>query len=245
MKHMNALVAVALVLGYSTVQAGAINNPSFEENGNPSKNGWIDTPPSVGSVVPSSVTAPYTLADGTVVPSYTYLPTDGNYFLMLESGTASTNTWRTFTQLITFSANDVLSGNNVISGYAAFDWNDYDPFFDAARVRITGTNVDDIAWYKSGESFPNKMPPPNDPPPYYISDAYAPWELWTWIAPTAGTYTLEYGVTNTSPPGTSDSAISSYAYFDAIPAAVPEPSYLALFVIGLAGLTSMKRRKTV
>jgi hypothetical protein len=155
---------------------------------------------------------------------------------MLESGTASTNSWRTFTQTI----NDVVAGQ-VFSGYAAFDWNDYDPFFDAARVRITGTNVDDIAWFKSGESFPNTMLPPYDPPPYYISDSYVPWELWSWIAPAAGTYVLEYGVTNSSPAGTADSAISSYAYFDAIPT-VPEPSSLALFAIGLAALSSMQRR---
>ena len=247
MKHVNALVAIALVLGYGTVQAGLINNPSFEENGKQSIDGWTDTPPSIGSVVPSSITAPYTLPDGTTVDSYEYKPTDGKYFLMLESGTATTNTWLTFTQSITVTAGDVLSGNNVLSGYAAFDWNDYPPFFDEARVRITGTNIDETPWSMSGRSFPNefKDPSPYVPPPFYISDAYGPWTLWHSSPLDAGTYTLEYGVTNTSPNGVTDSAISSYAYFDAVPT-VPEPSFLALFVIGLAGLSSMQgRRRTV
>lgn len=247
MKRINALVAVGFALGCSTVQAGQITlkNPGFEgdnvncapgllgcwatiiSSGNGSVNG-IGNP-----AVVTSHTSVKNPPDGDPSPplvAYSpYSPTESTHFLMIGSGSAADNVWQKVTQQFTVNA----IGDS-LSGYAAFDWDDADPQLDGARVRIFGLNYDSEnilprIFSLTGASFPDD---------YYNG----PWTLWSWIAPAAGTYTLEYAVANTNSASPSNRN-NSYGYFDTVPATVPEPATLALFVIGLASLSSMQQRR--
>lgn len=146
-----------------------------------------------------------------------YGPVEGDYFAGLAAGAG--NVYQTLSQ--DFSAQTGES----LHGYAAFDFRDYSPFDDDAYVKLrdgSGTVID-TPWFVSGASVPNH----DD----------GPWTLWSWTAPSDGTFTLEYGVRNRS-----DSVNSSAALFDAAP--VPEPLSLFLFGSGILG-GSLLRRKTV
>jgi hypothetical protein len=103
------------------------------------------------------------------------------------------------------------------------------------RILDDQGNQIDQPFYMTGELLLNTGLP--------FSQSYygnGPWTQWSWTASAARSITLEYGVANTG-----DDFRNSYGYFDTIPAAVPEPSALALFVIGLAGLSGMQRRRTI
>jgi len=147
-----------------------------------------------------------------------YLPVEGNFFLAIGAGAA--NVWQTVSQTVSLNAGEVLAGS------AAFNWEDYSPYLDGARVRILNSLGNLIAepFYMDGSGHP----------------AYwdGPWTVWSWQAVTAGQYILEYAVRNTG-----DANLISYGYFDLITQNVPEPTSLALLGVGMAGLAFYRRRK--
>ena len=155
----------------------------------------------------------------------TYHPQQGNYFLSLQAGAA--NVWQTVTQTFNLNTGDTLAG------FAAFDYGDYFPYIDGARVRIlgsTGGEVDQL-FHQVGDWFA----------PY----GDYPWASWEWSALTAGTYTLEFSVRNTL-----DSDGDSYGLFDVslnaanAPAQVPEPGILALLgFAALGGFVARQKKK--
>jgi hypothetical protein len=164
--------------------------------------------------------------------------------------------WQTVTQQITLLKGQIISGN------AGFDWEDYGDFVDRVRVAIfSGWTIAESAllatpFTQTGADFPVPTYPRYPAPPSYITDPYSnfyngPWTPWSWTAPTLATgytdgkYTLEYAVINQDLTGNLDSSFPSYGLFDILPIAVPEPASLALFVIGLASLGTMQRRRAL
>ncbi len=248
MKNVKALVAVSLALGCGSVQAVICNpqifeNPGFERGTECWNKNLTGGAQGGSATVVSSIFSLQNPPSGGNTPRFYWYPQEGQNFLALGTGTSGPNIWQSVTQTI-----EVANGTK-LSGFAAFDWNDTflstnvpAPTVDGARVSIfqgtstTGTAFDTpFNW--SGASV---IPPPPAPGgvrvPSYFNGL---WTQWFSTALAAGTYTVEYAVRNTG-----DTRDQSFGYFDAV-TAVPEPATLALFVIGLAGLTSMKRRKNV
>ena len=77
-----------------------------------------------------------------------------------------------------------LNSGNILSGWAAFDWDDMFPFVDGASVDILqGGNFIATPWSESGAGHPDSWD--------------GPWTSWSWTAPSSGTYRLQYTVKNT------------------------------------------------
>ena len=127
----------------------------------------------------------------------------------------------------TLSQTFTLKAGGTITGYAGFLSNDYAPFNDDAYVSVNGISlqtwdVDSVGDY-----------------------AASGWIPFTFIATTAGVYTLELGVVNRS-----DDSHSSQAVIDGVQvsgAVVPEPASWALMALGFgaAGMALRTRRRQV
>lgn len=112
------------------------------------------------------------------------------YFAVLSSSFADMNVWQTISQTVTLKAGMILSG------YAAFDWNDGGIHKDGARVRIyQGATVMSTPFLKDGTSLENY--------------ANTQWQPWVWTCPADGTYTLEFGVVNTADTNNSSEGLFS------------------------------------
>ncbi|RJP28775.1 MAG: PEP-CTERM sorting domain-containing protein [Candidatus Omnitrophota bacterium] len=145
-----------------------------------------------------------------------YSPVEGDYFLKLTSG-LGTGAYSIVNQSLS------LQQGAKLSGWAAFDAGDYLPYNDDAYVKIGNSTV----WSRDISQVGNY--------------GYTNWQQWNWEAPTAGSYTLEFGVRNVG-----DNGLSSLALFDAnflATSAVPEPATMSLFGLGLLGLGLIKRKK--
>lgn len=123
-----------------------------------------------------------------------------------------------------------LHQGEAVTGWASF-FNGDNATLDSAWVRILDQDQNLVAtpWTEiSGASS------------QILATAPADWTLWQWTAPTAGNYTLQLGMTTS---GANNSA--SHAFFDGIvtgsPQVVPEPSALALGLLGFAILAGRSR----
>jgi len=143
---------------------------------------------------PKSVVTSYTEPDGI---GQVYAPANGSYFAVLTSGLIDDQSNPIYS---TLSQTFALAEDEIVSGSAAFDAGDiYLPDFglnDDAYVKIQGAFGTTTLWSKDIAAvgdYGNSM-----------------WELWSFQAPSAGLYTLTYGVRNAG-----DNAVDSTALFDA------------------------------
>jgi hypothetical protein len=101
-------------------------------------------------------------------------------------------------QKITIDKGDTVSG---FLAFKTYETPDYE--FDRAFVRIWAEKLDDtVAVIGIQEVWGGEKPPPNPP-------RQSEWQAFQWIAPKAGTYTVELS-------NNIDDQMESHAYFDAL-----------------------------
>ena len=200
-----------LFIGIVTTTANAVSlvNGDFETG---DFSGWNKNIPPGGS---AQVVTTHTGYGGS-----TYTPISGTYFAELK--TDGGGSYTTISQSLTMNMNDELSG------WAAFDYQDYHPFNDNAYIEIydSSNNLVATPWSVYG----------NDVPNYWDG----PWTKWSWTAPMGDTYTILFGVANDQ-----DSWEDSYALFDDVKLSspIPEPNtiillsagFLFLILVGIRG----------
>lgn len=138
----------------------------------------------------------------------------GNWFGYVE--TAGQNDNQTLTQIFALSAGQTLKGK------VGFSTTDYLPYNDRGFLRINGQNIFTASVASVGDF------------------GSTGWQSWSFIAPTAGNYTLRLGVRNVT-----DDVGASYAVLDT--AIVPEPGTWVMMIAGFAmvGLGARGRRRGV
>jgi hypothetical protein len=112
-----------------------------------------------------------------------------------------------------------LSAGSAITGWARFSSEDNPGFKDFASITINGGSV----WRCDLNALQNRWPAWTD----------GPWQQWEFVVPADGTYHLSLNIFG-------DDDRSSAAYFDNI-RVVPEPTALALMVLGLALFTAARK----
>jgi hypothetical protein len=147
----------------------------------------------------------------TTYQGYPIAPKAGTYFASAKAG-LGVDVPTTISQTVSLAAGET------VQGWAKYAAHDYYPFNDYAYVSVNGSNV----WYADTASVGD----------YGFTD----WDLWSFTAPVAGSYTFVYAVVNAI-----DNALSSYAYFDA--AAAPIPGTVWLLGSAFVYLASRRRRK--
>ncbi len=153
-------------------------------------------------------------AAGSFVP---FSPVDGDFFGVAQGGNG-TGVYATLSQ--TFA----LAAGASISGYVGFYAGDYLPYDDDGYLSVNGVNIFAASVATLG-TYGNSG-----------------WVAFTYVAPTAGNYTLELGGRNIGDNGGGPTG----AVIDAVTttAAVPEPANWAMLLtgFGLVGAAARRRR---
>lgn len=232
------LLAGAGLLAASQVMAAPMFNPGFEQ-GTYWAPGWVNNAAVVlGSIRVASNTDPVAqpkhqgiVSDGDpgnigfqagIAGGIMYSAPEGDYYLVLGAGEG--DEWATAGQ--TF---DMVAGQ-YLNVWAAFDWGDY----DAASGYQDGIYV--VVKNGSGTVLQTLFGDSGLFHPDFYDGA---WTATDFTATYTGTYTLEFGVRNTT-----DNSNPSWGLFDAYVSSdkIPEPATLALMGLGLIGLGLSRRR---
>lgn len=172
---------------WDVVVADAAVNTGFETG---DTSGWdFDIPAGASADVVTSQDDIGECEVGSGNSDFTYFPADGDYFLAMKTNGPGSQT--------VASQNVFVATGMTLSGYAAFDYGDYDPFDDWAMVQIVDMDGMVVAtpWFANGLSLPDY--------------ADGPWTSWNWTAADGGLYTVRYIVTNDQ-----DGVCDSWAHFD-------------------------------
>lgn len=129
-------------------------------------------------------------AEADVVDSYLeYEPIEGEYFAIIK--TDGPGSYSTLSQTVMAEAGDI------IEGFAFFDYEDYHPYNDNAKVTIQWGCMEAIVYEQQGSWLEN-----------YEN---TPWEYWCFVVPEAGMYTVVAKISNSL-----DSVLDSYMGLDTV-----------------------------
>lgn len=157
---------------------------------------------------------------------------DGHRFLALNTR-ANAGFLGNDTYNFSVSQSFTLNPGELLSGQAGFYNGDSQPN-DTAWVRVLDSQGHLVAslWEAtSGPSMSLLTLPPASPD----------WTTWQWATSTAGTFTLQFGMTTS---GANNDA--SYGFFDGIsiqPQPIPEPSAMVLGLLGSVALIVLRNRR--
>lgn len=208
------LTAFALVLFTAATASASPINFGFETG---DLTGWL-------TATPGGQAAVATIFDDGDGP--TYLPNEGSYFLVIESGNEDE-------PQVTSQPFAMLAGETIY-GAAAFTTLEaigldccLNDIATATIFEVLGATLTEV-WsaHVTGAGGVGQF-------------GSTPWEYWAFSAPNSGTYIITYSVQNTG-----DNLYNSYALFDAATAAqVPDGgSALALLGLGMIGLSTLRRK---
>jgi hypothetical protein len=148
---------------------------------------------------------------GATTANGVFTPQMGNWFGIVFSG--NQDVYSTLSQTV------FLQAGKSIRGFVGFQTDDYLPFDDDGYLTVNGTPLFTASVASVG------------------AGGNTGWVPFRFIAPTAGSYTLELGVANRG-----DGAVSSIAVLDT---AVPEPATWALLItgFGMVGFAARSRNR--
>ena len=208
------LTAFALVLFTAATASAAPINMGFETG---DLTGWLSSTPGGQAVVVTN----FDDGDGPA-----YLPNEGTYFLVIESGNADTP--QVVTQPFAMLAGEQIFG---AAAFTTLEANGFDCCLnDSAKATVFqvlgGVLTEVWSEHVTGAGGVGQF-------------GSTPWTFWGFTAPIDGTYILTYQVQNTG-----DTLYNSYGLFDLATAAqVPDGgSALALLGLGMIGLSTLRRK---
>ena len=204
------LATLLLVVAAAHADINSFTNPGFETG---DLSGWTTN---LSGGTAQIVTAWYQEATNNV-----YVPVIGNYLLAVGGGSAGVGqlVYQDFT----------LNSGDGLTGWAAFNGRDFDPFIDSAAVRIYDSSLNLLATPWSEDISTVGDLASSDP------------VQWSWTAVTGGTYRLEYSARNDLDALSPSYGVFDAEQFDAEP--VPEPGTLVLLLTGLPVALWLRRRR--